>query len=391
MTTSKPVGVGLIGYGFAGKTFHAPLIRAVDGLALRAIASSDAAKVKKDFPGMTVFANPADMIAADGIELIVIATPNDSHAPLARAALSAGRHVVIDKPFTLDMAEARELIALAERQSRLLSVFHNRRWDSDFLAAKFGVESGVLGTVTHFESHIDRFRPEVRDRWRERAEPGAGVWYDLAPHLIDQTLQLFGLPQSVQANFMLQRPGAQAVDWAHAVLTYPQHRAVLHASMIAAGGVPRFLVHGDKGSLVKNGIDQQEAQLLERHAARYEGLGRRSGPHADLERRGRMSGHADAGGRSPPLLHGHPRCLARRRSQCRAADSGAGGHGGAGSRDHIGRHRQQGGVTLTEEERATFTASQGKRQVRSILQRLNIGLRPATSGFSSDVLASASS
>jgi predicted dehydrogenase len=262
MTTSKPVGVGLIGYGFAGKTFHAPLIRAVDGLALRAIASSDAAKVKKDFPGMTIFANPADMIAADGIDLVVIATPNDSHAPLARAALSAGKNVVIDKPFTLDMAEARELIALGERQSRLLSVFHNRRWDSDFLAAKFGVESGVLGTVTHFESHIDRFRPEVRDRWRERAEPGAGVWYDLAPHLIDQTLQLFGLPQSVQANFMLQRPGAQAVDWAHAVLTYPRHRVVLHASMIAAGGSPRFLVHGDKGSLVKSGIDQQESQLL---------------------------------------------------------------------------------------------------------------------------------
>ena len=262
MTNSKPVGVGLIGYGFAGKTFHAPLIRAVDGLALRAIASSDAAKVKKDFPGMTIFSDPAAMIAADGIDLIVIATPNDSHAPLARAALTAGKHVVIDKPFALDMTEARELIALADSQERLLSVFHNRRWDSDFLAAKFGVESGVLGRVTHFESHIDRFRPEVRDRWRERAVPGAGVWFDLAPHLIDQALQLFGLPDGISANFMLQRPGAQTVDWAHAVLNYPGLRVVLHASMIAAGGSPRFLVHGDKGSLLKHGIDQQEAQLL---------------------------------------------------------------------------------------------------------------------------------
>jgi predicted dehydrogenase len=263
MTDSKPIGVGLVGYGFAGKTFHAPLIRAVDGLALRAIASSDAAKVKKDFPGMTVFSDPAEMNASDGIELVVIATPNDSHAPLARAAMEAGKHVVIDKPFTLDMAEARDLIVLADRCRRLLSVFHNRRWDSDFLAAKFGVESGVLGRVTHFESHIDRFRPEVRDRWRERAVPGAGVWYDLAPHMIDQALLLFGLPQSIEANFLLQRPGAQAVDWAHAVLNYPAHRVVLHASMIAAGGVPRFLVHGDKGSLVKHGIDQQEAQLLD--------------------------------------------------------------------------------------------------------------------------------
>lgn len=262
MNSSKSIGVGLIGYGFAGKTFHAPLIRSIDGLALRAITSSDAAKVRKDFPGMTVFADPGEMIGSDGIDLVVIATPNDSHAPLARLALEAGRDVVIDKPFTLDMAEARELIALAERQGRLLSVFHNRRWDSDFLAAKFGVESGVLGKVTHFESHIDRFRPEVRDRWRERSGPGAGVWYDLAPHLIDQTLCLFGLPDAVQANLFMQRPGAQAVDWAHAVLSYPHHRVILHASMIAAGGSPRFLVHGDKGSLVKHGIDQQEAQLL---------------------------------------------------------------------------------------------------------------------------------
>jgi predicted dehydrogenase len=260
MNSNKTFGMGLIGYGFAGRTFHAPLIRAVDGLALRAIASSDAGKVTRDFPGMKVFADPGEMIASDGIDLVVIATPNDSHAPLARLALEAGKDVVIDKPFTLDMVEARELIALAER--RLLSVFHNRRWDSDFLAAKFGVESGVLGKVTHFESHIDRFRPEVRDRWRERSGPGSGVWYDLAPHMIDQALCLFGLPDAVQANFLLQRPGAEAVDWAHAVLSYPHHRVILHASMIAAGGSPRFLVHGDKGSLVKHGIDQQEAQLL---------------------------------------------------------------------------------------------------------------------------------
>src|SRR6202012_6192796 len=189
MNETKSIGAGLIGYGVAGKSFHAPQIRAVEGLTLAAIASSDAAKVRKDFPGMQVFGSPDAMIAEPGIELIVIATPNDSHAPLARAALLAGKHAVIDKPFTLDMAEARDLIALAERQSRLLSVFHNRRWDSDFLAAKFGVESGVLGKVTHFESHIDRFRPEVRDRWRERRGLGAGVWYDLAPHMIDQALQ----------------------------------------------------------------------------------------------------------------------------------------------------------------------------------------------------------
>src|SRR5215469_344589 len=127
--TDAPLGVGLIGYGFAGKTFHAPLIAAVEGMALRAIASSDAAKVKKDYPNMRVFADPKAMMADRDITLIVVATPNDSHAPLARAALEAGKHVVIDKPFALDMKEARGLMQLAQQRDRLLSVFHNRRWD----------------------------------------------------------------------------------------------------------------------------------------------------------------------------------------------------------------------------------------------------------------------
>jgi predicted dehydrogenase len=258
----EALGVGLIGYGFAGKTFHAPLIAAVPGMALRAITSSDAAKVTKDFPDVTMFADPKAMMAESDIALIVIATPNDSHAPLARAALEAGKHVVIDKPFTIDMKEARGLMRLAEHKGLLLSVFHNRRWDSDFLGARFGVESGVLGGVTHFESHIDRYRPQVRDRWREQSVPGSGVWYDLSPHMIDQALTLFGLPDSIEANFAFERPGAKAVDWVHAVLTYPHLRVVLHASMLVAGGSAKFLVHGDKGSLVKRGIDQQEAQAL---------------------------------------------------------------------------------------------------------------------------------
>ena len=260
--TDAPLGVGLIGYGFAGKTFHAPLIAAVEGMALRAIASSDAAKVKKDYPNMRVFADPKAMMADRDITLIVVATPNDSHAPLARAALEAGKHVVIDKPFALDMKEARGLMQLAQQRDRLLSVFHNRRWDSDFLGAKFGVDSGLLGTVSHFESHIDRFRPQVRERWREQEVPGSGVWYDLSPHMIDQALTLFGLPDFIEANFTFERRGAKAVDWAHAVLAYRHLRVVLHASMLAAGGSVKFLIHGDKGSLVKRGIDQQESQAL---------------------------------------------------------------------------------------------------------------------------------
>ncbi|HEX7916275.1 oxidoreductase [Rudaea sp.] len=257
-----PIRVGLIGYGYAGKTFHAPLIAATPGLQLACVASSDAAKVHADWPQVEVVADAPTLIARDDIDLVVIATPNETHAPLARTALRAGKHVVVDKPFALDLDEARDLIATAKENDRLLSVFHNRRWDSDFLGVKQAIADGLIGRVVHFESHIDRFRPEVRARWREGAGRGAGLWFDLGPHLIDQALQLFGLPQRVQANFARQREGALSDDWAHVVLDYRDGlRVILHASMLVAGGSPRFVVHGERGSLIKRDTDHQEAQL----------------------------------------------------------------------------------------------------------------------------------
>lgn len=262
MKEVKTINVALIGYGFVGKTFHAPLIQSVDGLNLAVVSSRDAEKVKRDLPDALVVATPEDAITHPDIDLVVIASPNATHAPLATLALNAGKHVVVDKPFTLDMQEARDLIALAEEKQRLLSVFHNRRWDSDFLGIKQVIEQGNIGNVKHFESHIDRFRPEVRVRWREQNVPGSGLWFDLGPHLIDQTIQLFGLPQSVQGNIATLRDGAEINDWAHVILNYPEHKAVLHCSMLVAGGSSRFTVHGDKASVVKGRIDQQEVQLL---------------------------------------------------------------------------------------------------------------------------------
>jgi predicted dehydrogenase len=256
------VRTALIGYGFSGRTFHAPLIRSIAGLDLALVASSDAAKVQADLPGVSVVADPLQAVTDPAIELVVIAAPNSRHAPLARAALAAGKHVVVDKPFTLDLDEARDLIALADEQGRLLSVFHNRRWDSDYLGVKQLIEAGTLGQVVHFESHFDRFRPEVRDRWREQALPGSGVWFDLGPHLVDQALQLFGLPESLQANLAVQRGGGQVDDWAHVVLNYDARRVVLHAGMVVAGGTARFTVHGTEASVVKARADRQEQQLL---------------------------------------------------------------------------------------------------------------------------------
>lgn len=262
MNKAKTIKIALIGYGFVGKTFHAPLIQSIEGLTLAVVSSRDEEKVKRDLPNVRVVATPEEAIQHPDVDLVVIASPNATHAPLAALALNAGKHVVVDKPFTLDMQEARELIALADEKQRLLSVFHNRRWDSDFLGIKQVIEEGRLGKVKLFESHIDRFRPEVRVRWREQNVPGSGLWFDLGPHLIDQTLQLFGLPQSVQGNIATLRDGAEINDWAHVVLNYPEHKVILHASMLVAGGTSRFTVHGDKASVVKARIDQQEAQLL---------------------------------------------------------------------------------------------------------------------------------
>lgn len=259
---SPPIAVGLIGYGFVGKTFHAPLIGAVDGLDLRVIVSGQAAKVHADLPGITVYPRAEDLLADPAIDLVVIATPNATHAPLAHAALAAGKHVVLDKPFALDLAQARAVTQAAVDANRILCVFHNRRWDSDYLTVRAAIEEREVGEVVHFESHIDRFRPAVRDRWRERAGPGAGIWFDLGPHLIDQALQLFGLPDRVLASLAVQRPGAQIDDWAHVILFHGERRVILHAGMLVAGGTHRFVVHGTNGSIVKHAADQQEPQLL---------------------------------------------------------------------------------------------------------------------------------
>jgi predicted dehydrogenase len=235
---SDTIRVGLIGYGYASKTFHAPLISGTPGMELAAVSSSDEAKVKVDWPGVKVVSEPKHLFNDPSIDLIVIPTPNDTHFPLAKAALEAGKHVVVDKPFTVTLSQARELDALARSLGRLLSVFHNRRWDSDFLTVKALIAEGTLGEVTFFESHFDRYRPEVRNRWREQGGPGSGIWYDLAPHLLDQAVNLFGLPVSLTVDLAQLRPGAQSTDYFHAVLNYPQRRELRQVRTRSAGRAP---------------------------------------------------------------------------------------------------------------------------------------------------------
>ena len=256
-----PLRLGLIGYGFASQTFHAPLIAGVPGLQLVAASSRDAAKVHADWPEVQVHGSPQELIARPDLDLIVVPTPNHSHFPLARDALLAGKHVVVDKPFTVTLAEGQALARLARERRRVLSVFHNRRWDGDFLTVRRLLASGELGRIVHFESHFDRWRPQVRGRWREVAGPGAGLWFDLGAHLLDQSLQLFGWPQAIALDSAAMRDGAQTDDWFLAQLRYPGHRVTLHVSALVAACELRFAVHGTRGSYVKHGLDAQEDQL----------------------------------------------------------------------------------------------------------------------------------
>ncbi|MES2933267.1 MAG: oxidoreductase [Pseudomonadota bacterium] len=257
----KKICVGLVGFGFAGSTFHAPVIAAVDALQLVAVASSQAEAVHAAWPTVRVMPEASQLFADPDVDLVVIAAPNEAHFSLALAALSAGKHVVVDKPFTITSAEAAILIACARQNNRLLSVYHNRRWDADFLSLQDLLAQGTLGRIATFESHFDRFRPQIKQRWRELDSPGGGLLYDLGPHLIDQALVLFGMPSHLFADIALQRDGAAAVDYFHLVLYYAQMRVILHAGSLVNQVGPRFSVHGERGSFVKFGLDPQEDSL----------------------------------------------------------------------------------------------------------------------------------
>jgi scyllo-inositol 2-dehydrogenase (NADP+) len=255
------IGVGLVGYGLAGSALHAPLIGAEPRLRLHAVASRRPDKVHGDLPAVSVVATPAALLEDPAVELVVVAVPNALHHQLAGAALRAGRHVVVDKPFVTSSSEADELIRLAEQAGRLLSVFHNRRWDGDYLTVRHCVRAGLLGRVSTYIARYDRFAPHPLGGWREGEGPGAGVLWDLGAHLVDQALQLFGPPATVMADVGSQRPGARTDDYFHVVLGYRELRAILHAGSLVRAPGPRYEVHGDKGSFRKYGVDRQAAAL----------------------------------------------------------------------------------------------------------------------------------
>ncbi|HEX4020982.1 MAG TPA: oxidoreductase [Acidobacteriaceae bacterium] len=254
------IRAGLIGYGLAGRVFHAPLLQAA-GIQVATVATHRAAEVARDLPEATVLTDPTAVATDSSLDLVVIASPNDTHVPLAMAALQSGRSVVIDKPFTHTVAEAEQLIATARERRCLLSVFHNRRWDSDFQTLRASMARGDLGEVVSYQCRFDRYRLEVTDRWREKPTPGVGLFFDLGPHLVDQALTLFGWPDWLMADLNMQRPGTQVDDGFHLLMGKGRLRILLAATVLAAAPEPKYVVHGTHGSFIKAGIDVQEDQL----------------------------------------------------------------------------------------------------------------------------------
>lgn len=271
------IDVGLVGFGFAGKVFHAPVISAVPGLRLRAIVQRTGDDAAALYPQAQVVRSIDELLEIDGIRLVVIATPNPAHFPMAQQCLLASRDVVVDKPFTTTYAEAEKLIALAKQQSKLLTAYQNLRFNGDFRTIRELVETNRLGRVAFYEAHFDRYRLQLRpNAWREKPAPGSGVFFDLGVHLIDQAMVLLGRPQAISADIRIEREGASVDDAFDVVLHYPRMRALLRATMLAANADLRFVVRGEQGAFMKYGIDPQEAALKRGEIPTEDGWGRES-------------------------------------------------------------------------------------------------------------------
>jgi scyllo-inositol 2-dehydrogenase (NADP+) len=246
----------------AGRVFHAPLLSSVEGLELVAVMERSTNKAAERYPGVTVYRSLEAMLADKSLGLFVVATPNATHYELARQILGAGRNVVVDKPMTLTSAEAAELIGFAKKHKALLAPFHNRRWDSDFLTVQKLLHEGALGRLVALESRFDRWRPaRMTERlWKEDVHSG-GMLQDLAPHLADQALALFGLPESVSAEVLRERDGAGPNDSFTVRLRYSGLTVTLASNLLSLPAMPRYHLRGTRGGYVKDGVDAQEAAL----------------------------------------------------------------------------------------------------------------------------------
>ena len=255
------INAAIVGFGKSGQKIHAPLLDLTEGIELAAVVSRSAPDIIPGRQSVQVVRSINELLDLESIDLVIITLPNHLHYSTAKKALENGKHVVVDKPFTVTAGESDSLIGLAAENEKLLSVFQNRRLDGDFLTIKKLIDEDAVGKITEFESNFNRFRKELReDAWKEKDLPGSGILYDLSPHLIDQTVELFGLPKSLYADVRSQR-GGEADDWFEINFYYDGFTAKLRAGMLVLDETPRFILRGDTGSFVKYGFDTQEDEL----------------------------------------------------------------------------------------------------------------------------------
>ncbi|MFN5423224.1 MAG: Gfo/Idh/MocA family oxidoreductase [bacterium] len=257
------ISTAVISYGISARTFHIPFITTDPFFSLDMILERNGDAAGKAFPNAKIVRTIEEVLSDQTIELVVICSPNTTHFPYAKAAMLAGKHVVVEKPFTNTLQEAEELISISNKTGKICSVYHNRRYVGDFLTMKKIIEEGMLGETREFFAHYDRYRPDPRTYglWREEELPGSGIFYDLGPHLIDQALVLFGMPTFIQADIRKMKTYSKVDDYFDVKLEYDNLIVTLHSSMLVREMGPRYLIHGTKGSFIKSGEDPQEELL----------------------------------------------------------------------------------------------------------------------------------
>lgn len=258
----NPIKTALLSYGMSGEIFHAPLLSVDPGFVIASVVQRKSDKAKHRYPHIKIARHVDEIMEDDAIELVVINTPNESHYQFATQALEAGKHVIVEKPFTVTVQEAEKLIALANKKNKLLTVFQNRRWDGDFLTVKKVVENQWVGKIAEFELHYDRYRNYIEaNTWKEEQGPGSGILYNLGSHMLDQVLALFGMPTEVDARVGVQRPNGIVEDFYDIRMQYNDFHAIVKSSYLVREATPRYILHGTEGSFIKYGIDPQEQAL----------------------------------------------------------------------------------------------------------------------------------
>lgn len=259
----KPINTALCSFGMSGWVFHAPFISIHPGFNLYAVWERSKKLAEEKYPGIKTFRTLEDMLADDNIELVIVNTPSVTHYEYAKQALMAGKHLVVEKPFTATVVQAEKLIELAKKNNVKLSVYQNRRYDSDFKTVKKVLDEGMLGKIIDAEIHYDRYTPELSYKaHKETPTAAVGSVYDLGAHLIDQALQFFGMPVAVSADIAINRPGSRVDDYFDIKLFYPAHRVSLKSSYFVREALPGYIFHGTKGSFIKAKTDVQETDLL---------------------------------------------------------------------------------------------------------------------------------